>query len=221
MARHPESESARREFFLARLFLRSNGSEIGVPFETFKTEFEAAIERIPSDSSAFLWDRLGHWAQDEENWEDAAYCFRKAYDLEGGDYGYCLGVALNALERYEESLPILLAQAKVHQPDAMSWCQVAVAYEHLNRANECAEAYLTAIALDSDYAVAWFDLGGVYWNNQRFEDAFRVWNTAIIKFPDHELAEKLRTEEPFALFFVDEATAEVARGGENGSDAST
>jgi tetratricopeptide (TPR) repeat protein len=203
LARHPESESARRESLLARLFLRSNGQDIGVSFETFKTEFKGEVGKIPADSVAFLWDRLGHWAQDEQNWEDAAYCFRKAYDLEGGDYGYCLGVSLNALERYEDSLPILLAQAEVHQPDAKSWFQVAAAYEHLNRVDECIEAYRKAIGLEPAYALAWFNLGGVCWNNERFEDAFLVWNTAIAKFPDHALAETLRTEEPFALFFAE------------------
>jgi tetratricopeptide (TPR) repeat protein len=203
LARHPESENARSESLLARLFLRSNGQDIGVSFETFKTEFEGEIEKIPADSVAFLWDRLGHWAQNEENWEDAAYCFRKAYDLEGGDYGYCLGVSLNALERYEDSLPILLAQAEVHQPDARSWFQVARAYEHLNRIDECVEAYLKAVELEPDYALAWFNLGGVCWNNKRFEGAFLVWNAAIAKFPDHALAETLRTEGPFALFFAE------------------
>jgi tetratricopeptide (TPR) repeat protein len=203
LARHPGSESARRESLLARLFLRSNGQDIGVSFETFKTEFEGEIEKIPADSVAFLWDRLGHCAQGEENWEDAAHCFRKAYDLEGGRYGYCLGVSLNALERYEDSLPILLAQAKIHHPGARSWFQVARAYEHLNGVDECVEAYLKAIELKPDYALAWFNLGGVCWNNKRFEGAFLAWNTAIAKFPDHALAETLRTEEPFALFFAE------------------
>jgi hypothetical protein len=59
--------------------------------------------------------------------------------------------------------------------------------------------------LKPDYALAWFNLGGVCWNNKRFEDAFLVWNTAIAKFPDHNLAETLRKEEPFALFFAEEA----------------
>ena len=204
LARHPESENAWREFLLARLYLRLNGEDIGVSFETFKAEFEGAIKKIPTESVAFLWDRLGHWAQNEENWQGAVHCFRKAHDLEGGEYGFCLGVALNGLERYEDSLPILLAQAELHQPDAESWFQVAFTYERLNCFDESVKAYLKAIELEPDYALAWFNLGGVYWNSECFEDALLVWSTALAKFPNHELAKILRTEEPFGLFFARE-----------------
>lgn len=46
----------------------------------------------------------GSLAQDEGDWAEAERCFRKAYDLEGGHYDYCLGTALNFLDRFEESL---------------------------------------------------------------------------------------------------------------------
>lgn len=113
------------------------------------------------------WDRLGHWAQDEGNWEEAERCFRKAYELEGGHYGYCLGTALNFLGKYAESLPLLLDQAKLHQPDAKSWLQVAVAHENLGNSSEAIQAYEKALVLDPNYAQAMFDLGGVHWNIRR------------------------------------------------------
>jgi hypothetical protein len=48
--------------------------------------------------------------------------------LAGGDYGYCLAIALKELERFDESVPLLLEQAQIVQPDAMSWFQLAAAY---------------------------------------------------------------------------------------------
>ena len=56
------------------------------------------------------WDRLGHWPQEEEDWDQAERCYRRAYDLEGGEYGYCPGTALLFLGRHEESLPLLLTK---------------------------------------------------------------------------------------------------------------
>ena len=104
---HSDCSLARRETLLAKLYLRSNGEGTGASYEQFKVDFEANIEQFETDDVAFLWDRLGHWAQDEENWTEAERCFRKAFVLEGGHYGYCLGTALNFLGRCEESLPIL------------------------------------------------------------------------------------------------------------------
>lgn len=197
--RHAGGGSGERELLLAKLYLRANGQDIGATYEQFRTEFETGIRHVKPDAAAFLWDRLGHWAQDERDWADAERCFRKAYDSAGGHYGYCLGTALNFLKRYEESLAILLPQAKSIQPDAKSWFQVAVAYEHLNQVSMSVEGYRRAIALDPNYALAWFNLGGVHWNSCAMVDASQVWKEAVRLFPDHELASKLRAELPFVL----------------------
>ncbi|WP_229274516.1 tetratricopeptide repeat protein [Burkholderia pseudomallei] len=165
----------------------------------FKTEFDASIQHLEGEAAALLWDRLGHWAQDDENWEEAERCFRAAYKLAGGHYGYCLGTALNFLNRPEESLPILLPQTEEIQSDDMSWYQVAVAYEKLGRVLESINAYLKAIELNPNYELAWFNMGGVHWNAGEFEEASRVWKTAVDKFPDHELAALLRRDIPFVL----------------------
>jgi hypothetical protein len=53
-------------------------------------------------------------------------------------------------------------------------------------------AYQKAIALDPEYALAMFDLGGTYWNSGDFKQASRVWTAAIARFPDHELAAKVK-----------------------------
>jgi tetratricopeptide (TPR) repeat protein len=184
---------------LNRLYLRSECHDSDMTYPAFKIEFDASIQYVEGEEAAYLWDRLGHWAQEDDNWEEAERCFRVAYDLVGGLYGYCLGTALNFLDRHKESLPILLFQATVIQPDDRSWYQVAVAYEKLGRARESTDAYQKAIALNPNYALAWFNMGGVHWNAGERQEASRVWKAAVERFPDHELAALLRRDLPFAL----------------------
>jgi tetratricopeptide (TPR) repeat protein len=172
---------------------------VGKSYAEFREEFDHHIAHIDANDAALPWDRLGHWAQDEEDWAEAERCFRKAYDLRGGHYGFCLGTALSFLGRYEESLPLLMEQAQVHQPDAMSWFQVASVYSNLERAPEAISAYRKALALDSDYALAMFELGGAYWNSGDFKQASQVWKAAIARFPDHELAARIRRDFPRLL----------------------
>jgi hypothetical protein len=73
--------------------------------------------------------------------DEAQHVYRQAIDKAG--YGYCLGTALNFLGRYDEALPILLEQASIHQPDAMSWFQVAVAQEGVGDIAGCQASYLS------------------------------------------------------------------------------
>jgi tetratricopeptide (TPR) repeat protein len=196
---HPNSPNGVRELLLNRLYLRSECHDSDMTYPAFKIEFDASIQYVEGEEAAYLWDRLGHWAQEDDNWEEAERCFRVAYDLVGGLYGYCLGTALNFLDRHKESLPILLFQATVIQPDDRSWYQVAVAYEKLGRARESTDAYQKAIALNPNYALAWFNMGGVHWNAGERQEASRVWKAAVERFPDHELAALLRRDLPFAL----------------------
>lgn len=199
LKKHPNCPSGVRERLLNRLYLRSECQAAGLTYLLFKAEFEASIQCVHGEAAAYLWDRLGHWAQEDENWKEAERCFRAAYDLAGGHYGYCLGTALNFLNRPEESLPILLSQAEEIQPDAMSWFQVAVAYEKLGREPESIDAYKKAIALNPNYDLAWFNMGGVHWNAGEWEEASQVWKAAMDRFPDHELAVRIRRDLPFIL----------------------
>lgn len=192
----PEVAAARRELLLANFYLRSNGEDIGKTYAEFCVEFDQQINYVDDLEAAFAWDRLGHWAQDEGNWEEAERCFRVSYELAGGHYGYCLGTALNFLGRFEESLPLLLDQAQAIQPDSMSWFQVGLAYEKLGRVPESIDAYKQALALDPAYASAMFNLGGVYWNSGDREQALLIWRRAVEQFPDHELTARLRSEFP-------------------------
>lgn len=109
---HPNHPDASREILLAKNYLRVNDNSSKYSYHEFKKEFEMRIQNANDEDTAFLWDRIGHWAQDEDEWEEAATHFRKAYEIEGGEYGYCLGVALNQLGQFKESLPILVEQAE-------------------------------------------------------------------------------------------------------------
>jgi len=192
---HPQLGRARAERLLTGFYLRSKGNDIG-EYSEFRSMFDEHIAIVDAEDTALIWDRLGHWAQDEGNWEEAELCYRKAYELAGGHYGYCLGTALNFLGRFEESRPILLEQAEHLQPDAMSWFQLGVANGNTGRSSEAIAAYEKAIELDPDYDVAMFNLGGVHWNDGNIIAAKQVWRKAIERFPNHELAEEIRARIP-------------------------
>lgn len=193
----PENSHGNRELLLASLYLQSQGLNIGRTYVEFRAEFEQRIGHIAdAEETGFLWDRLGHWAQDQLDWVAAEFCFRKAYELAGGHYGYCLGTALNFLSRYEESLPILREQAERIQPDAMSWFQLGVSNAELGNTAEAIAAYERALALDPNYDHALFNLGGAHWNSGQIPSAIAVWNRAISRYPDHQLTSRLRRDMP-------------------------
>lgn len=198
LAAHPNDADGVREYLLGELFLRSHDRQ-DQTLEVFRARFEENIVHVRAEQAAYPWDRLGHWAQDEGDWNQAERCYRKAYDLEGGHYGYCLGTALNFLGRYEESLPLLLAQAEELQPDEQSWFQVAVAHEHLGNTAASILAYEKAIALNPSYDLAWFNLGGVHWNSRDWNKARATWKVAVDRFPYHPQAARIRQDFGFVL----------------------
>lgn len=200
LCEHSEDGTAERERLLCLWHMRAAGEPTEIDFDGFKL---AVIRLIGSGdpAPAYLWDRVGHWAQYDGDWAEAERGYRKAYELEPERYGYCLGTALNFLNRHRDALPMLLRQAEEHQPDAMSWFQVAVAHEGVGDIEGSISAYQRALELDADYDLAWFNLGGIYWNSGDIVRATDTWGKAVTRFPDHKLARKLRQELPF-LFKV-------------------
>jgi tetratricopeptide (TPR) repeat protein len=192
---HPGDAAAERERLFCSAYLHAEGADPDTDFAAFRG---AAVSLISAGDpeAALLWDRVGHWAQDDGDWVRAEEAFREAYALEPARYGYCLGTALNFLDRHAEALPILLGQAEEHQPDARSWFQVAVAREGTGDVDGCIAAYRRALALDPDYDLAWFNLGGVYWNSRDVGRARATWHEAVRRFPDHDLVVKLRMNLP-------------------------
>lgn len=196
---YPNHPEASREILLAKNYLRVNDNSTKYFYHDFKKEFELRINNVSNQDCAFLWDRIGHWAQDEDEWEDAEKHFRKAYEMAGGEYGYCLGVALNHLGRFKESLPILIEQAEKIQPDDFSWFQVAIAYEFQGYIQEAIDSYEKCLSINDKNELALFNLGGLYWNSKNYNEASRVWSLAVKYYPDHELSHKLRKDIPFIL----------------------
>lgn len=191
---NPHCPSGTREILLNQLYLRQGDGYRGPDYQTFRARFDAGIEFVPDEEAAYLWDRLGHWAQDEDDWSESERCFRRAYDLDGGHYGYCLGTALIFLDRSGEAVPLLEEQAEREQPDGLSWSQLGSAYARTGRTEEAEAAYKTAITLGAEGGNAWFELGGLYWNSGERANALLQWTEAIDRFPNHELAERLRTD---------------------------
>jgi len=203
---NPEDSAARWELLMITFYLRGQGGNVAKTYSEFREEFDRHIAHIDADNAALPWDRLGHWAQDDEDWAEAERCFRKAYELAGGDYGYCLAIALNELRRFDESVPLLREQAQIVQPDAMSWFQLAAAYANLGGWTEAIDAYQKTLALDPDHAVAMFDLGGAHWNSGDAATALEVWAAATERFPDHKLSAKVKRD--FSSLFSDPAAGQ-------------
>ena len=81
----------------------------------------------------------------------------------------------------------------------MSWFQVAVAREGVGDLEGSITAYKRALELDENYALAWFNLGGIYWNSRNEAEAMSTWKEAIRRFPKHELSSKLQKNFPSLL----------------------
>ncbi|MGQ7269969.1 tetratricopeptide repeat protein [Marinobacter sp. V034] len=198
LEKYPTHHVAQSEELMCHWKLKSAGEPTGIDFGAFKNKVREVLSYDDSNE-AFLWDRIGHWAQYDGDWVQAEKAYRKAFLMDPVLYGYCFGTALNHLGRYTEALPILIDQAERHLPDAMSWFQVAIAYEHTSDAERSIAAYLHAIEQDENYDLAWFNLGGVCWNSDQRVRALSIWREAITRFPDHWLADKLRQD--FSEFF--------------------
>ena len=186
----PDDINGKRERLLCLWLLHEQKQKVDLSFETFKQEMLDLIDSGDPDPP-FLWDRIGHWAQTDEMWEKAEEAYRIACESEPDEYGYCLGVAMKNLGKYVEALPILLDQAENHQPDELSWINVAETYEALGDAESCTAAYRKAIEIAPGRAESWFDLGGSLLNLGFKDSALDIWEEAIARFPEHEMVNVL------------------------------
>ena len=60
----------------------------------------------------------------------------------------------------------------------------------------CPNCSNKALDIDPEYDLAWFNLGGQYWNFGAEEEAIKTWKEAINRFPDHDLAKELQQQFP-------------------------
>ena len=194
----PDDLPATKEVLLCIYYLHDCGEDTGWDYGRFRQTVETVVVDGHPDA-AFLWDRVGHWAQASGDWLEAERCYRRAFALSPNEYGYCLGTALNFLQKFEEAVAVLLPQATEHQPDAMSWFQLAVAREGIGDVNGCIDAYKRALALDEEYDLAWFNLGGIYWKSGSDVAAVSTWREAIRRFPTHPRSSKLKEDLPHLM----------------------
>jgi tetratricopeptide (TPR) repeat protein len=81
--------------------------------------------------------------------------------------------------------------------DALSWFQISVARDKLGDAAGAVEGYARTLDLDSSYAKAHFNLGGVLWNAGARKEAVVAWKEALRRFPTDPVSQKLLVDLPF------------------------
>jgi tetratricopeptide (TPR) repeat protein len=194
LLKFPEEPEAWAELGYIHWFLK-DGPDQENHSELALSSFKKALQLGHSDDG-LVWDRVGHLHQSDGELTLAVQAFQQATTISPDKFGYCYGVSLLLQKKCSEALPWLLAAAKSNQPDALSWFQVGTCYVELGDPRSAEDAYRKAIETDSEFALAWFDLGGLYWNNKRPVDAIATWSEALKKFPDHELAVKVRDYSP-------------------------
>ncbi len=190
VTKYSDNAEAWAEFGYVYWFLREYKDKTNLS-QLAHRAFLKAIDLGLEDSS-LVWDRIGHLYQEQFNWQEAEKAYRQAAQMNPNQFGYCFGVSLIFLKRYEEALPWVLEAAQKHQPDAKSWFQVGVCKEKLGNFVEAVEAYEKAIQLDPNYPEPLFNLGGLYWNKGNISEGKATWEKALAKFPEHELCKRVR-----------------------------
>jgi tetratricopeptide (TPR) repeat protein len=185
----------REKILLCQWKLHFEGDFTGICFKDFKNKALSLIKENHPDP-AYLWDKIGHWAQKDGDWLQAEAAYRKAFELDSENYRYCLGTALVFLERYGEAISILSPEIEKNPDDTMTWFQLAIAQEGIGDIDASVVSYEKIIDLDPEYALAYFNLGGTYWNFGDLTCAVYIWMFARAKFPDHECSKKLAQDFP-------------------------
>ncbi|WP_253073326.1 tetratricopeptide repeat protein [Sodalis ligni] len=178
------SSTGKRELLLAKLYLHNRDIDIDSTYTQFRAEFISYINEVEPEAAALLWDDLGHWAEDENEGDDAVQSFRKAYDIQKDDYGLCLANSLNNLGRHEESITVMLEYTKTSPKDPRGWYQLAAAYDLLGQLKESINPYQRCLSLNPEHELAWFNLGGAYFNIGNLPEARRIWKQAVKSSPN-------------------------------------
>jgi tetratricopeptide (TPR) repeat protein len=195
LSHNPNDKHALEEKFHCLWRLHQEGENTGINLNSFDQLAQKIIDSGAADA-ARIWDRVGHWAQEEGDWHSAEAAYRRAAKLAPIKYGYCLGVALNHLDRFTEAISVLLPKYENCEQDSLSWFQVAFAREHVDDLQGAIDAYMQSLALDPEYALALFNLGGAFLKIKDIENAMATWSEAIRRFPSHELSAKLKKDFP-------------------------
>ena len=175
-------------------------------FDQFRMRSLELSVMSPDDKPRLL-DCVGHWAQVDDNWNDAESAFRIAFKICPEIYACCLGTALNFLGRFEEAIEVMLPFAKIHAQDAIVQFQLGVSFSRTDRSLEAALRFATAVNLDMDYQEAWFNLGGSLWSSSNAvidmdecaNLALKVWAYTLKQWPENELSYELKSNLPILV----------------------
>lgn len=190
--RFSDNIGGQTEYFLAAAVLRNTNSAIGLTWEPLREKI--SVFTTSEDSAlALIWDRLGHWAQDEGRWTDASDCFQIADSFDRSIYGYCLGTAYLFSGKFTEAIEVLEDLSVLTPEDDMVWHQLGAAKMGVKDFSEATNNFQKAMDLNPDYEMAWFNLGGAIWNNGDHERAIEVWDDAVEKFPESAEIPKIET----------------------------
>lgn len=191
--KYPQSCEAWAELGFVYWFLRDKSGKAELTQKALHAFTKAMMLGFEDDG--LVWDRIGHLFEATGNLSEAENAYRKAVinNTNNKEFDYCLGVCLMSLGKYKEALPLVLAAAENHQPDALSWIQVAICQINLGNDDEAAIAYKKALNLDQSESMAWFNLGGIYWNKKDREQATIIWKEAMTRFPEHELCNQVKS----------------------------
>lgn len=152
-------------------------------FDSFRGLVAAYAEKHVEDVS-FLWDRAGHWAQDDGDWINALDCYRNACEKEPSEYGYCLAVSLINTYQYQEAVDILEDPYLEHEIDGLYFNQLASAKIQTGDYEGAIAVYLQSTEMEPDYHLSWFELAGCYYNGQQYPEARKYFEYAIATFPN-------------------------------------
>ncbi|MGJ8562828.1 MAG: tetratricopeptide repeat protein [Alphaproteobacteria bacterium] len=189
--RFPDNTYGQIEHLLAAAVLRNIDTLRGISWNALYEKVNV-FRTEDTPSLALIWDRLGHWAQDEGRWEDAANCYRPADTIDRTSYGYCLGTAYLFTGKFTEALEVLEELTDLTPEDGMVWHQLGAAQMGLKLFSSAAANFQKAIELEPTYEKAWFNLGGALWNDGKTEQAIDAWGDAIEMFPESVETSKVK-----------------------------
>lgn len=168
---------------LAIFRLKQLGNPNQYTFDSFKELISIyAVEHV--EDVSFLWDRAGHWAQDDGDWINAVNCYQKAYEKEPNGYGYCLAVSLINIEKYQEAISILENSSLDHEIDCLYFNQLAFAKIQVGDLDGAIGNYWQSVDIEPDYHFPWFELAGCYINAGQYSEARLYFEYAITNFPN-------------------------------------